>query len=183
MLRKFTDSIIIVKYMSIVYTIAAVTLAVAMVYNFTKIRVFYYLAILLGIIEFLMILMFAFERVRASRQLIPVQRKEDFNYGVYTGNCILIDRRMLAYQHGKVIESDYSNIKEAALIGRPGRYTVRMTIGNGTYDAVVASKEHAEQLAAFLHAKNPDIVFHDMEPNGKGTYKSIQHLSQERPKM
>ena len=183
MLRKFTDSLIIVKYMSIVFTMAAVTLAVAMVYNFTKIQAFYYLAILCGVAEFCMIILFSLERVRASRQLIPITRKEDYNYGIFTGNCILIDRRMLAYQHGKVIESDYSNIKDVHLIGRPGKYTFRMTIGSSTYDAVVGSQENAEELAAFLHAKNPGIVFYDVEPKGKGTYKSIQHLSQERPKM
>ena len=183
MLRKYIDSIIVVRYMAMVFTMAAVTLAVALTYNLTKIGVLYYLTIVAAIVEFVMIMLFAIERARSARQLMPVKHKEEFNHAVLLGNCMLIDKRMLAYKNGRVIESDYSNVREAALVGSPDRYKVRLTIGPDTFDAVVGSQHNAEILAGFLKTKNPDIVFHDLVPKGKGIFKTIQPLSHERPSV
>ena len=182
MLRKYIDSLIILRYMAFVFITAAITLALAIVYNFTKIPLFSTLTIIAGAAEFVMILLFAIERARSARQLMPVKRKEDFNEAVLIGPCMLIEKRMLAYKNGRVIESDYTNVREAALIGSPGRHKVRLTIGTDSFDAEVRTQENADLLAGFLKAKNPNIILHDLEPRGKGVFRALQPLSQERPK-
>ena len=178
MLRKFIDSLIIVRYMSIVFILAFITLTFGLGYNFTKIQALYYLTIVAGIFEFLSIIMFSLERVKSARQLGPIQRKEEYNTGVIAGDCVFIDKRMLAYRRGKLVESDYSNIQSVEL---EGKNTLRIKIGENTFNAIVNSPEDAELLSGFLKAKNPNIKFNNVVPRGKGTFQVIRPLSQERP--
>lgn len=119
-----------------------------------------------------------FEKFRIAKQVRNIKNPEEYDNAVILGQNFFLEKRLLVFYRGNVVEAEYTDIRKAVKsTDRKGNPVMELHVGSMIANCPCASKGQAQRFAAFLKKKNPKIELLNIVDEGQGTLESIYNPS------
>ncbi len=175
MVRSYLHAFISMQYVFILPVPAILIFILAACYFKTGIPAFRIAALITAVILAVLLIRFYTERMSIPKKLSRFKNWKEYNDSYIIGQAFMLEDRMLVYDNHKILEFYYQDINE--LKGAPGKRdnwdVVYISAGQSAKNTT-SSKGQAERLAAFLKAKNPELIIEGIEPSGDGILSHIE---------